>query len=61
MQKYVQVFSFHTTDSSCVVINVTAVPGEMVLRHSEDVNLPCLSFEQLSQGIQELNFVPMKI
>lgn len=40
MQKDVQVFSFRTTDSSCVVINVTAVPGEIVLRHSKDVNLP---------------------
>lgn len=57
MQKYVQVFSFHSTDSSCVAINVTATPGKIgapvgiyVLtslkeRHSEDVNLLCLSFE----------------
>lgn len=60
--KYVQVFSFCTIDSSCVVINVTgkivAPVGICVLlslkgRHSKDVNLPWLSFEQLSQGIQE--------
>lgn len=63
MQKCVQVLSFHTTDSSCVVIN--AIPGKVVApmgisvllslkgRHSKEVNLPCLSFEQLSKGIQE--------
>lgn len=65
MQKYVQAFSFRITDSSCVARNVTATPGNIsapvgvcVLmslkgRHSEDVNLPCLSFGWLSQGIQE--------
>lgn len=66
VQKYVQVFSFHTTDSSGVVINVIAIPGKIVApvgicvlmslkgRHSKDVNLPCLSFERLSKGIQVL-------
>lgn len=62
VQKCVQVFSFRTTDSSCVVINVTGkivTPvGICVLlslkgRHSKYVNLPYLSFEQLSQGIEE--------
>lgn len=65
MLKFVEAFSFYTADSSCVVINITATPGKIVApvgicvllslegRHSKDVNVPYLSFEQLSQGIQE--------